>query len=321
MLTMNDVSIYNSNQLIARAVELANHGRKRRIAVAAAQDADVIGAVAEAQDEGFIEGLLFGDADEIAKLATERDIDPTKLTIVHEPDPQVAAQKAVELAAEGKADGIMKGFISTSALLKLVLSRQYGLIGKNTLSHCAVLDIPEYDRLLTVTDGGMILRPSSDQKVQILENAVLVSRALGIDPVRVAVSAAADQVAETMDHTVADRDEVIPKALARLDHVVIQGPMSLESAVGSGYRSTDSTDDVAGSADIYLVNSIEEGNIVSKALVQFAGAVFAGVIVGARVPVSLVSRTDSMKNKKASLALACLIAYYYEKENIWNADQ
>ncbi len=310
--------IHSSDALIARAIEIAKAGRKARVAVAAAQDVDVIDAMSQSEAEGFLSGILVGDKTMIEQLASEHKIPIDKLEIVDEKNVTQAAHKAVKLASAGKADAIMKGFMPTSSVLKVVLDKQYGLRGKNTLSHCAVLDIPGYHKLLNFTDGGMVVKPDVEQKYQILENAVLVGRALGLSPVKVALSAASDRLSEKVPHTLSDIDAVLPMALENLQDVIVQGPLSLDMATSRRaveYQHVGGA--VAGDADIYLVDSIEEGNIVAKSLIQFAEAVFAGVIVGAKVPVSLVSRTDTVKNKKASLALACVIADFYKQNNIF----
>jgi phosphate butyryltransferase len=315
---MSSEPIHSSDQLIARAIAIAKAGRKPRVVVAAAQDVDVIDAMSQSEAEGFLSGILVGDKAAIEKMAAEQKIAIDKLEIVDEKDVYAAANKAVKLASEGKADAIMKGFLPTSALLKVVLDKQYGLRGRNTLSHCAVLDIPGYHKLLNFTDGGMVVKPDVEQKFQILENAVLVGRALGLSPVKVALSAASDRLSEKVPHTLSDMDAVMPMALEKLSDVVVQGPLSLDMATSKKaveYQKVGGG--VAGDADIYLVDSIEEGNIVSKALIQFAGAIFAGVIVGAKVPVSLVSRTDTVQNKKASLALACVVADYCKQNNVF----
>lgn len=313
--------IHSSDQLIERAVEIARQGRKKRIVVAAAQDIDVIGAVAQACADGFVEGILVGDAAAIKKLAAEGNIDIAELEVVDIPDVNRAAHYAAGLASEGKADAVMKGFLPTSALLKAVLDKQHGLRGKETLSHCAVLDIPGYHKLLNLTDGGMVIRPDQRQKLQILENAVLVGRALGLSPVKIAVSAAYDKPTGRVPHILSDVNSVIPRAMEQLEDIAIQGPLPFDLATSRKVvHSRRSSGPVAGDADIYLVNSIEECNLVAKSLIQFARAVFAGVIVGARVPVSLVSRTDTAKNKKASLAVSCVLADYYSQNEIWEKE-
>ncbi len=307
---MNDMAIHSSDDLIRRAVAIAGEGRRKRVAVAAAQDADVIDAVAQAQADGFVTPVLVGDEREIKKLAAENGTSLDGMEIVDRTDVGEAARYAVGLASEKKADAIMKGFLPTSALLKTVLDKRFNLRGKNTLSHCAVLDIPGYHKLLNFTDGGMVVKPDLGQKLQILENALTVGRALGLSPVRVAVSGAVDNPCEDMPHTQTDAAELVPMALERFEDVIIQSPVPFDAAVTSppGCEGL-----VIGEADIYLVDSIEECNIICKSLIQFAKAVFAGVIVGARTPVSLVSRTDTVKNKKTALALACVIADYNDR--------
>ena len=313
--------VHSSDQLIERAVAIADDSRRKTVAVAAAQDADVIDAVAQAEAEGFLHGILVGDREAIEKLARENSIYIGRLEIIDEKDISRAAHAAVELASQGKADAIMKGFLPTSELLKTVLDKQYGLRGKNTLSHCAVLDIPGYHKLLNFTDGGMVVKPDSEQKFQILENSLLVAKALGLSPVKVAVSAATYERTEKIPHTISDVDNLIPKARRELDDIVIQGPIPFDIATSKKAAAMCGIDGpVAGEADIFLVDSIEECNIVCKSLIQFANAVFAGVIVGAKVPVSLVSRTDTTKNKKASLALACVLSDYYARTGIWRGE-
>jgi len=297
--------IHSSDDLIARAVERAKAGQRKTVAVAAAQDADVIDAVSQAQADGFLDGILVGDAAKIRALAEAQHISLGALEVVDEPDVKAAAHAAVKLAADRKADLIMKGFLPTSALLKVVLDKQYALRGPNTLSHCAVLDIPGYHKMLNFTDGGMVVKPTPEQKLQIAENAVLVARALDLEPVKVALSVTNDKLLSAMR--------------AKLDGVIIEGPMSFEDALAPKRAGAPGANDVTGDADVLVTDSIEECNVVAKALINFTDTVFAGVIVGARVPVSLVSRTDTVKNKKASLAVACAIADYYRQNRIWES--
>jgi phosphate butyryltransferase len=167
-----------------------------------------------------------------------------------------------------------------------------------------VLDIPGYHKLLNFTDGGMVVKPDPEQKYQILENAVLVGRALNLSPVKVAVSVVNDA-------------KMLDRARRELKDIEVEGPLSFEEATARQLAECENAGKVCGDADVYVVDSIEECNVVAKSLIKFADAVFAGVIVGARIPVSLVSRTDTVKNKKASLAIACAIADYYQQNKIW----
>ena len=149
MVSKSKQPIQSADALIARAIERASEDRRKTVAVAAAQDIDVIDAVSQAQADGFLNGILVGDAEKIKQLADSEEVSLNSLQIVDQPDVGKAAHAAVKLAADGEADLIMKGFLPTSALLKTVLDRQYGLRGKNTLSHCAVLDIPGYQTSLS----------------------------------------------------------------------------------------------------------------------------------------------------------------------------
>ncbi|SYZ71847.1 Phosphate butyryltransferase [Candidatus Zixiibacteriota bacterium] len=305
-------AIKSSDEIIAAAARLSGTGKKKMVAVAAAQDADVLDALSSAHAEGVLDATLFGDATLIGKMAAENKIDISPFKIVDEKDVKKATAEAVKTAAEGKADVIMKGFVSTSALLKTVLAKEYGLRTKNTLSHIAVLDIPGYHKLIGLTDGGMVVKPDLEQKLQLLENAVQVARSLGIRPVKVALSGAVDEIHDDLPQTLECREFIARAKQLQLPDVIIEGPLTFDAATSAEIASIKGIkSQVAGESDIYLMNTIEECNVVAKALINFADTVFAGVIVGAKVPVSLVSRTDTAKNKKASVSLACLIAEHY----------
>jgi phosphate butyryltransferase len=304
----------SSEDIIAAARKLSRDGQRPRISVAVAQDADVLGAVRSAFDDGICDASLFGDRTKIRELAEEHHLRLEGLDINHQPDNAQAVLEAVELASIGKADAIMKGFVSTSTLLKGVLDRRFKLRAEPTLSHVAVLTIPGYRKLLMMTDGGMIVKPDLEQKLGILKNAVLVGRALGIDPVRVALSAAADKVMDKMPQTEENAHLVEMVREAKIEGCEVAGPMSFDIAVSADVAAMEGIKNpVAGNADVYLVGSIEECNITTKCMIIFAHAIFAGVIVGARVPVSLVSRTDPVIGKKTSIALACLVSDYYRR--------
>ena len=307
--------IKSSKEIIEAARTLSQGGKRRRVAVAAAEDADVLGAVRSAYDDGICCASLFGDEKKIRELAGIHNLSLDHLDIVHQPDPHQAVLQAVELAAEGQADVIMKGFVSTSDLLKGVLDKRFNLRASPALSHVAVLDVPGHDRLLMITDGGMVVKPTVEQKYDMLKNAVMVGRALGISPVKVALSSAGDQVSSAMPQSVECVQVVKRVTEDRLEDCEVAGPMGFDVAFSPDVAArVGIQNSVAGQADVYLTGSIEEGNITAKSMIIFAGAVFAGVIVGAKVPVSLVSRTDPVMGKKTSIALACLIADFYRRE-------
>ncbi len=305
--------ISSSDQIIKAAALLSQTGQKKMVAVAGAQDVDVIGALSSANADGILNATLFGDKGKIEEIASKENIDISKLDIIDRPDPQKATYEAVKMAAEGAADVVMKGFVSTSTLLKTVLSKEFGLRTKNTVSHTAVLDIPGYHKLLSMTDGGMVVRPDLDQKIQIIENAVLVNKALGISPVKVALASGVDAEYDSVPSSIECKKLIDMFAKLNIENVVLQGPLAFDTATSKEIaRAKNIEGPVVGEADIYLVSSLEECNIIAKSLINFADTVFAGVITGARVPISLVSRTDTLKNKKASVSIACLVAEYYK---------
>ncbi len=304
----------SSDEIIAAAQKLSRRGKPFRVAVAAAQDADVLGAVQSAHDDGICVGSLFGDEEKIRQLAAEHNLSLDGMDVVNRTDAGEAVLSAVEMASTGEADVIMKGFVSTSTLLKGVLDRRFNLRAGPTLSHVAVLTLPGYHKLLMITDGGMIVKPTLEQRLDILKNSVVVGRALGIDTVRVALSAADEEITSRMPQTEEDAKIVEIVDREKIEGCLVAGPMSFDVAVSSEIAAREKIDNpVAGDADVYLVGSIEECNITTKSMIIFAGAIFAGVIIGAKVPVSLVSRTDPVVGKKTSIALACLVADYYQR--------
>jgi len=320
---MNPVTepITSSDHIIASAAKLSEtSGKRKMVAVAGAQDPDVIGALVSANADGILDATLFGDKSKIEEIAEREKFDIAGLDVVHNADAGKATYEAVKMAAEGKADVIMKGFVSTSALLRTVLSKEFNLRTKNTVSHTAVLDIPGYHKLLSMTDGGMVVHPDREQKKQIIENAVLVCKALGLSPVKVALSGAVDAEYDSVPDSKECQDLIEEMSVKGTLDVEIQGPLTFDAATSKEMAAKKGIEGpVAGDADIYLVSTIEECNIIAKSLINFADTVFAGVIAGARVPVSLVSRTDTMKNKKASVSIACLVAEYYQTEGFGGA--
>lgn len=309
--------ILNVEQILESARELAFSSKKKMVAVAGASDVDVLGALSSANADGILDATLFGDKEKIEKTALDGNIDISNFDIEHDADVDQAIYGAVRMAADGAADVVMKGFVSTSQLLKTVLSKDFNLRMQRIVSHSAVLGIPGRHKLLQMTDGGMVVKPDVEQKIQIIQNAVLVAKALGLSPVKVALSAAVDRVYEKHPQAL-ECQKVLEKVQEiNLEDVEIQGPMTFDVAASRDMAKLKGIKGpVAGDADIYLVGTIEECNIVAKALISFADTIFAGVIVGARVPVSLVSRTDTMMNKKASVSIACLVADYYRRIGI-----
>jgi phosphate butyryltransferase len=303
------VPIRRASELIERARALAGAGRRQRIAVAAAQDPDVLDALSEAFEEGIAEPYLFGDREKILAICGQLSLDASKFSISHFPDPAEAAREAVAFADAGEADIIMKGFVSSSVIMKAVLSKEFTLRRSDTLSHVAVLDVPGYHKLLSFTDGGVVVRPDFGQRIDIVRNYLGVAAALGIGLPKIAILGA--PVAATLSPDVLDENSRLIEMFqtGELKGAIVEGPMSLDCALSEKIASRYGLKSrVSGDVDAILVNAIEECNIVAKSLIVLVGAIFAGVVVGARLPVSLVSRTDTRQNKKASIALASLVS-------------
>lgn len=266
------------------------------VAVAGAEDEDVLLAVANARKAGVVKAHLVGGAAKIEKLLGELSLSRSDFQITDASDAKSAIKKAVELCSRGECSVLMKGKVPTPDLMKAVLAPDAGLrIGK-VLSHCAVLELPTYPKLLSFTDGGVLATPDFEQKICIVENAVRVSRLLGVSEPKVALLGVLDEADPDFPSTVeaaAVARACVERGIARF----VEGPITLHTALT-----------VAGEPDILVSHAIEEVNITVKALNLFRGATFMGVITGAKVPLSLVSRSDPPENKMASLALAAVMA-------------
>ncbi|MCX6640869.1 MAG: phosphate acyltransferase [bacterium] len=296
--------------IVARAQEIS-HKRMRRMVVAAAEDGAVLQAVADAHSQGIADAILVGDEDKIKLLADQLKLNISGMTIESVQAPDKAAGRAADIAAAGEADVIMKGFLPTSTLLKAVLLKERNLRRSEVISHCAVLSLPNYPRLLNITDGGMVVSPDLDQKLKIIENAIIVSHALGITEPRIALSAASEHIDQNMPRTLENAIIAQMGKRGQFGSALVDGPFALDTALVPGLAASEGIDSqVAGQADVLIVNSVEEGNITGKALINFDDAVFCGVIVGAAVPVSLVSRTDPPRNKLASVSIAVVLSDY-----------
>ncbi|MEN6565946.1 MAG: phosphate butyryltransferase [Veillonellales bacterium] len=281
-----------------------------KIAVAAAEDDHVLAAINAAQQNGIAQAILVGDQEKITAIASRRGIDTGSFTIIDEPNSRAAALKAVELVSAGKAQIVMKGLISTADMMRAGLNKEVGLrVGRNVISHVAVMEIPGFDRLILLTDAAMNVAPDLPQKVQILQNAVKVAHSLRIPCPRVACLAAVEVVNSGMPACV---DGAILAKMAERGQIkgcVVDGPLAFDNAVSlEAARHKGINSPVAGQADILLVPELVSGNILYKAATYFAKGAIAGVIAGAKAPIILTSRADSARDKLYSIALAVMAA-------------
>ncbi len=290
-------------------LRVAKEKGPKTIAVAVAQDAEVLSAVSNAKRLGIADVILVGDKEEIEKVASQHGVGLGVFEIVDIKDKVEACRKAVELVSSGKAHLVMKGLVDTSVILKAVLDEEIGLRTGNVLSHVAVFDVPGFDRLFYVTDAAMSMYPNLEQKKQIIENAVTVAHALGNEKPNVGVICAVEKVNPKMQATLDAAELVKLNAEGQLTGCTVAGPFALDNAISvEAAKHKGMTDPVAGYADILMLPTIEAGNVLYKSLVFFAKAKNAGIIVGAKAPVVLTSRADSDEAKLNSIAIGVLMA-------------
>lgn len=280
-----------------------------KIAVAIAQDKKVLQAIKLAEELGLATSILVGNQPEIEGIAEEIGMDLSSHTIVHVEDKVEGCQVAIKLVRDGVADLPMKGIVETSTILKAVLNKEHGLKTGGLISHVGVFDIKGFDRLLLLTDSAMTIAPDLEDKVHILENALVVAKALSIKIPKVAILCATESVNPKMVATL-DAAELtrLNREEGYFGHSLVKGPLALDNAISvESAKIKGITDPVAGKADVLLVPDIEAGNILNKSLEYFSKAEKAGVIMGAREPIILTSRASSDMSKMHSIALALLI--------------
>lgn len=293
----------------AQLMQLAQERGPKTVAVAAAAQEAVLLAVNEAEELGIADVLLVGDRAAIERIGHENNVDLGRLEIVHEPDPIEAARRTMQLINDGRAQIAMKGAIQTADFLRAALDRKNGLRAGRLLSHVAAFDIPDLDRLILVSDAGVVVAPTLDQKADIVRNAIDVAHRLGILQPKVALLAATETVNPKIPATVdaaalskmADRKQIVGG--------IVDGPLTLDNAISEEAAAIKGIDSpVAGRADILIAPDIEAGNILAKGIIYFAQAYMAGVIVGARAPIILPSRSDTHQAKLIALSMCVSIA-------------
>jgi phosphate butyryltransferase len=291
--------------LINKATQLDGN----TVAVAVAEDEEVIAAVIEALNRNLANFILFGDQEKIDTILSvnhqEINNGNKKLTVVHAESNMLAAELAVRAVSNKEATVLMKGNIPTSVLLKSVLNKEYGLRTGNVLSHVAVFEVPDFDRFTIITDAGMNIAPDLEQKAQMIKNAATLARAIGIEYPKVAPIAAVEVVNPAMQATIDAAALSVMNKRGQITDCIVDGPLALDnavSAIAAEHKGIHS--EVAGRADILLVPTIEVGNVLYKSLIYFAKAKVGAVIAGAKAPIVLTSRADSAESKLYSLALA-----------------
>ena len=267
------------------------------------------GAV-EAAEKGLTEPILVGPAATIREIAAGAGIDLGPISIVDAPDGPASAARAVELVREGRAELLMKGSLHTDELLAAVVARDRGLRTGRRISHVFLMDVPTYHKVLIVTDAAINIAPVLEDKVDICQNAIDLAITLGVPQPKVAILAAVETVNSKMPATL---DAAALCKMAERGQIrggILDGPLAFDNAISEqaavtkGIRSP-----VSGDPDILIAPDLEAGNILAKQLSFLANADSAGLVLGARVPIILTSRADSVRSRIASCAVAALAAH------------
>jgi len=299
------VTLQVFDRLVARCKDLPS---APFAVVSPTTDVALSGAMAAA-GAGLIEPILVGPELAIRALGAKLGFDPSKLVVVDALDDADAARKAVALCREGGATGLMKGSLHTDVLMHAVLDPEKGLRTPRRVSHVFVIDAPAYPRPLLVTDAAINIYPTLEDKVDIAKNAIELAHALGIAMPNVAILSAVETVTPKITSTI-DAAALCKMADRRqITGAVVDGPLAFDTAVSAESAAIKQLmSPVAGKADVLLVPDLESGNMLAKQLEYLGGAELAGVVLGARVPVVLTSRSDSVRARLASCAVAVLRA-------------
>jgi phosphate acetyltransferase len=279
-------------------------------AVAHPCESTALSGAIEAAQEGLIVPILVGPRTKIETTAKAAGIDLENIEVVDARHSVEAATKAVELLREAKAELLMKGSLHTDELMGAVVSREGGLRTGRRISHVFVMDVPTYHKILMVTDGAINIAPTLEDKVDICQNAIDLAISLGLERPKVAILAAVETVTSKMQATIDAAALCKMAERGQIKSAVLEGPLAFDNAINCKAAATKGINsEVAGDADILLAPDLEAGNILAKQLSFFANADSAGLVLGAKVPIILTSRADSVRSRIASCAVAMLAAH------------
>src|SRR5262247_2199932 len=302
----NDTGTGKYEQLLARCRRL----EPVRTAVAHPCEPTALEGAIAAAAAGLIVPILVGAAGKIREVAERNGIDLGRTRIVDAAHSHEAAAKAVALVRQGEAEVLMKGSLHTDELLAAVVARDTGLRTGRRISHAFLMDVPTYHKVLVVTDAAINIAPSLEDKVDICQNAIDLARSLGVEKPKVAILAAVETVTSKMPATIDAAALCKMAERGQITAGVLDGPLAFDNAISKQAADTKGiTSEVAGDPDILLVPDLEAGNMLAKQLTFLANADCAGLVLGARVPIILTSRADSVRSRIASCAVAMRVAH------------
>ena len=278
-------------------------------AVAHPCDKSSLQGAVEAAELGLLTPILVGPRGKIEAVANQSGIDISPYEIVDAPHSQAAAEAAVRLVREGKAEMLMKGSLHTDELMGAVVARDTGLRTARRISHCFIMDVPAIDRVLIITDAAVNVFPTLEDKVHIIQNAIDLAHALGKPQPKVAILSAMETVNPKVQSTVEAAALCKMADRGQITGGILDGPLALDNAINlTAAKIKKIVSPVAGQADVLIVPDLEAGNMLAKSLSFLADADAAGIVLGARVPIILTSRADSVMTRLASCAVAVLVA-------------
>jgi phosphate acetyltransferase len=278
-------------------------------AVAHPCDESSLRGAVDAAKIGLIAPILVGPKARIEAIAKAHGIDIAGLPIVDTPHSEASAERAVQLVREGKAEALMKGSLHTDELMAAVVRRDTGLRTARRVCHCFVMDVPSHAEALIITDAAVNIAPTLEDKVHIVQNAIDLAHALRFPEVRVAILSAMETVNPKVPSTIEAAALCKMADRGQITGAIVDGPLALDNAISLESVAIKKIDSpVAGRANVLVVPDLEAGNMLAKSLSFLAGADAAGIVLGARVPIILTSRADSVTTRLASCAVAALVA-------------
>lgn len=280
----------------------------KKAAVAAAHDLDALTAVVAARHEGILESILVGDGEEIQRLLAQLGEDAATWEIIEEEDDAKAALIAAQLVAENKVDMPMKGLLQTGTFLKAVLDKDLGLIAEKALiSQATIFHYRDENRMVVVTDCAINVAPDYSDKVQIIQNAVELCHKLRIEDPRVAIVAPLEHINPGIQSTIDAAMLTLANMRGQITGCTVDGPLGFDTAVSlEAVQHKGIESEVAGRADVLVMPDLAAGNILDKSIRYLAGFKTAGVVAGAKVPLIMTSRSDSVENKLNSIVVSVL---------------
>ena len=292
-----------------RLIKAAQAEATMKVAVAHPCDDVSVGSAVEAWRLGLIEPILVGPEARIREVAARAGLDISAFEIVPAAHSHESAAKAVELVTAGRVEALMKGSLHTDELMAAVVSRQAGIRTARRISHCFIMDVPRHPDALIITDAAVNIAPTLDDKVDIVQNAIDLAHAMGVADVRVAILSAMETVNAKVPSTIEAAALCKMADRGQITGALLDGPLALDNAISPEAAAIKRiVSPVAGRANILVVPDLEAGNMLAKSLSFLAHADAAGIVLGARVPIILTSRADSLLTRLASCAVAVMVA-------------